>query len=284
VGQAFNSVDAPQAFTEFAQGAVSSTVTQAMVGGKVNAASVISDGFGNVQGDDLRAAFSGNGQQERQLAQMQQQVMTSTDVGVEGDARLFGPMGAAGGYANAGAPVGSANAAGNFGSYSSDSILYGPNPYGGSGASDTGSYCAASVLFGPSEGIGSASAATPATYTAQKGEGPLAIAMQLNPDNPYAAMAYLAATGQMSFSPTANRWMTYAGQTYSADLSSLSDDQIAALDAMGRKGVSAEATVDMQRAQAILQAQQAQAAAYREANRFAAFARPTKTLRLSRLH
>jgi YD repeat-containing protein len=115
-GQALNGIDAPKVLTEFVQGAVSSTVTQAMVGGKINAASVITDGFGNIRGDDLQAAFSGNGQQAQQLNQTQQQVMNTTQVGMPGDAVMFGPMGVAGGYANP-ATSGTDTAASPPGSY-----------------------------------------------------------------------------------------------------------------------------------------------------------------------
>lgn len=103
------------------------------------------------------------------------------------------------------------------------------------------------------------------SYTAQRGEGPLAIAANIDPDNRYAVMAYLAATGQMQFDASSNRWITYEGQTYTADLSGLSDDQVAKLDATGRDAVATESAVDARRAavaeaQAALQAQQEAAA------------------------
>jgi hypothetical protein len=105
-------------------------------------------------------------------------------------------------------------------------------------------------------GPGPTGTGTTNQYAAQSGEGPLAIAAQLAPGHSYAAMAYLAATGQISYDATANRWMTYEGQTYAADLSTLSDDQIAQLDRAGRAAVSAESGIDAQRA-ALAQAQTA---------------------------
>ena len=89
------------------------------------------------------------------------------------------------------------------------------------------------------------------SYTAQKGQGPLAIAQAINPDHPYAAMAYLAANGQITYNQQANRYITQEGTTYSADLSGFSDDQIAQLDRAGRQMTSHESSVDADRQAAV---------------------------------
>jgi YD repeat-containing protein len=108
-------------------------------------------------------------------------------------------------------------------------------------------------------------------YTAEAGDGPLAIAKGIDRDNPYAVMAKLAAEGKITYDPVANRWRTVEGQTYTADLSGLSADEIAVLDRAGRRAVSAEAGVDARRAaiaqaQAALKAQQEAQAAQAQAS------------------
>jgi LysM repeat protein len=106
------------------------------------------------------------------------------------------------------------------------------------------------------------------SYTAQTGQGPLAIASNIDPDHPYAVMAYLAQTGQINYNQDANRWITHAGQSYSGDLSGLSDDQMSALDAAGRNAVSGESSIDTARAQVALQLRQDAAAATAQSNLF----------------
>ena len=91
-------------------------------------------------------------------------------------------------------------------------------------------------------------------YTAKAGDGPLAIAKGIDPENPYAVMAKLAAEGKISYDPATNRWRTVEGQTYTADLSGMSDEDIAVLDQAGRRAVSAEGSIDTRRA-AVAQAQ-----------------------------
>jgi hypothetical protein len=91
------------------------------------------------------------------------------------------------------------------------------------------------------------------THTAKNGQGPLAIAAGIDADQPYAVMAYMAATKQMHFNRDVNRWMTAEGREYNADLSRLSPDELAEFNKAGRQMVSIESRIDMQREQARLE-------------------------------
>jgi hypothetical protein len=92
------------------------------------------------------------------------------------------------------------------------------------------------------------------TAIAARGEGALALAQRLNPENPYAAMAQLAASGQIRFSSSANRWNLREGAIYTSDLSNYADDTLSQMAGDARRWVSGEGRVDAARAQAALAA------------------------------
>jgi YD repeat-containing protein len=97
VGNALGNAGASQLVSStldrYTTGMVSNTVTTLATGGKVDLASIAADAFGNALGQDLMGQAFSSGQQDA-LAQAQSAVMQSSDVGMPGDAVMFGPLGA----------------------------------------------------------------------------------------------------------------------------------------------------------------------------------------------
>lgn len=244
----------PAAFSEYGRagdvlrsgltGFAAGLATSAARGGKVSITQIAVDAFGNALGTSFADYARSGSQQEATLYSAEEQAQ---DFARE-EARF--------------ARQAAANAAGTTSLTPAQqrAMDWGYGPLTAEAAERiTGPRNAAAALgsdemVGTSASGGAPTPSGPATYTAQRGQGPLAVAAGIDGNNPYAAMAYLVATGQIKYSSTANRWNTQPGVEYSADLGRLSPDQVAELEAAGRRLVSAEGKVDAARERARLDA------------------------------
>jgi len=209
--------------------------TAALRGGKVSVTQVATDAFGNALGDSLAAA---NGQSSYSTPQadpltLAMEVAPGSNADWVLDSSDAASSNGRSGYSYTG---------------SEDGII---------AMAQRAANRQASANWYASGGM--PAGAPPTSYTAQAGDGPLAIADGIDPTNRYAIAALIAGSGQASYSASANRWITTAGQTYNGDLSGLSADQIAQLDQAGRQMTSTESSIDSRRV-ALRQAQAAQAA------------------------
>jgi len=87
----------------------------------------------------------------------------------------------------------------------------------------------------------------PLAYKAQAGDGALAIARGMGAGNRFAAVAYLYGSGQINYDKKVNRGITTEGQEYLFDPSQYTAEQLAELETLGRKLVSAEGREDQRR-------------------------------------
>ncbi|QSI29786.1 hypothetical protein GNX71_09405 [Variovorax sp. RKNM96] len=222
--------------------------TAVMRGGKVSVMQVAADAFGNALGESLADAMGQSARTAGGANTLQADPLTlAMEVAPGSNADWVLER-------NDGTSVGPSGGAGFNFTDSEDGIV---------AMAQRAAYRQASANWYATSGM--PAGAAPTSYTAQSGEGPLAIADGIDPTNRYAIAAFIAGSGQASYSASANRWITTAGQTYNADLSRLNADQIAQLDRAGRQLTSAESSIDSRR-EALRQAQAAQAVTYRNEN------------------